>query len=342
MVKLYGKTYTRQELARLTPDIEHLGGVRLVTLGDGKERDVRAAQVRTGSGLGFDVLLDRGMDIGQAEYGGKPFSWQSSTGVTHPAYYEAEGLTGFLRAFHGGLVVGCGPDNVGSPNTDQGEDLGLHGRLSNIPASHVSYGGEWQGDEYKLWVQGQMRHSIVFGANLLLTRRISTTLGGNRILIEDTLENQGLDSTPYQMLYHCNFGFPLLSPEAELLVNSQVHPRDAEAKKGLASYNRFEPPQALYPEQVFYHQPKADDAGYGAATLANKALGLAVQVRFRLAELPNLIEWKMVQQGMYVLGLEPANCWVEGRATDRQNGVLRFLEPGAKAEFRLEIAVLPS
>ena len=74
----------------------------------------------------------------------------------------------------------------------------------------------------------------------------------------------------------------------------------------------------------------------------NPALGLGLTLRFRLAELPHLVEWKMMQQGMYVLGLEPANCWVEGRSADRASGVLRFLEPGEKVEFRLEMGVLPS
>ena len=242
MIPLYGSSYTRQELARLTPDITHLGGVRLVTLDDGRERGVRVAQFRTGSGLSFDVLLDRGMDIGQAEHAGRPLSWQSAVGAPHPAYYEARGLEGFLRAFHGGLLVGCGPENVGSPNVDQGEELPLHGRLSNIPASHVSYGGAWEGDEYWMWVQGQMRYTIVFGANLLLTRRIRARLGDDRLWIEDTLENQGLSRTPYQMLYHCNFGFPLLSPDSELRVRSQVWGRDEQAKKDIDRWQRFESP----------------------------------------------------------------------------------------------------
>lgn len=341
MATLYGRTFTRQELTRLLPDIEVVGGVRRVVLDDGAARGVRVAQFHTGSGLAFDVLLDRGMDIGYAAHNGRPISWQSSVGIPHPAAYDDRGAAGFLRAFHGGLVVGCGPDNVGSPNVDDGEELPLHGRLSNTPASHISYGGAWEGDEYRLWVEGQVRHAIVFGANLLLKRRIWAWLGGNTIFIEDTLENQGVARAPYQLLYHCNFGFPLLSAESELHIASEVRPRDAEAAKGLAEYNRFSPPQAEYPEQVFYHLPQSDKDGYARATLINPALQLGAYVRFRLAELPHMIEWKMMQQGMYVLGLEPANCWVEGRAQDRAHGILRFLEPGEKVELRLEIGVLP-
>jgi hypothetical protein len=42
-----------------------------------------------------------------------------------------------------------------------------------------------------------------------------------------------------------------------------------------------------------------------------------------------------------VVGLEPGNCWVQGRAHDRAEGVLQFLEPGERISTRLEIGVLP-
>lgn len=37
---------------------------------------------------------------------------------------------------------------------------------------------------------------------------------------------------------------------------------------------------------------------------------------------------------------EPANCLVEGRDKERERGALKFLEPGEKKEFDLEIGVL--
>ena len=61
MAMLYGKTYTRDELLQYASDAAQLGGVRLLTLDDGAARGLRLAQFRTGSGLAFDVLLDRGM-----------------------------------------------------------------------------------------------------------------------------------------------------------------------------------------------------------------------------------------------------------------------------------------
>jgi hypothetical protein len=44
----------------------------------------------------------------------------------------------------------------------------------------------------------------------------------------------------------------------------------------------------------------------------------------------------------YVVGMEPANCSVLGRAAERQRGTLQFLEPGERREYHLEIGVLDS
>jgi hypothetical protein len=190
-----------------------------------------------------------------------------------------------------------------------------------------------------MYVRGQIRQSALFGANLLLIREISSRLGASTIHIHDIIENQGFASAPYQILYHINLGFPLVSPDSKLVVDSDVRPRDEAAAGGLAAYSRFQAPVDDYPEQVFYHEPHADADGYGHAKLSNDVLGLDVEVAFRLAELPNLIQWKMMQKGTYVLGLEPANCWVEGRSTDRERGLLRFLEPGEQVELDLRIHV---
>ena len=75
--------------------------------------------------------------------------------------------------------------------------------------------------------------------------------------------------------------------------------------------------------------------------LVNRALDFGAFVRFRTAELPHLVQWKMMGQGAYVVGLEPSNCWVQGRAHDRASGMLQFLEPGASLSTSLEIGVLP-
>jgi len=340
LATLFGREWPRAELLEVVGDVSQVASVQLCTLAEGAQRGVRVVDLATGSGFRFSVLLDRGMDIGPAWWGGYPLAWQSGAGAVHPAYYEGRG-DGWLRSFPGGLMVGCGLDNVGSPNVDEGQELGVHGRLSHTPASLRGYGGEWQGDEYLMWVEGEMRQYKVFGANLSLRRRISTRLGSNTLRIEDRIANLGYQTTPVQILYHCNFGYPVVSAESELIVKTEKSwPRDEEAAQGMGEHTRFQAPTAGYAEQVFYHLPQEVD-GYARAALVNQALGFGAFVRFRRTELPHLVEWKMMGQGTYVVGLEPANCWVEGRSRDRATGALPFLAPGEQISTAVEIGALP-
>jgi hypothetical protein len=344
MAHLFGREWTKDELLQRAGTTAQLGGVREVELRDGIGRGVRCAEFETGSGLAFSVLLDRGMDIAAAKYKGASLAWESATGPAHPAYYEKDGLS-WLRTFHGGLVCTCGLTTAGAPSVDAGQALGLHGRISHLPAASTWVDGGWRGDEYELWARGRMREAIVFGENLTLTRRIWTHLGSSTIHLRDTVANEGRQTTPHMMLYHVNFGFPLLDGGAELLAPSRtVTPRDAVAAAGLDAYGTYEAPVEGYAEQCFYHDMVAADDGHVTALLVNRAWqqgqGLGIALRYRQAELPCFTQWKMVCAGTYVTGLEPANCWVEGRTKDRERGMLQFLEPGETREYQLEIAVL--
>ena len=345
MPTLFGQFFSRVELSR-RGDLTQFGGVHLGELADGFERGVRVADVRTGSGFDFTVLIDRGMDLGAATFRGVPLAWHSPTTFAHPAYYEPEGL-GWLRGFGGGLMATGGLTYVGAPTVDQGQPRGLHGRASDLPATRRAYGSDWHGDECELWVSGQVREASVFGPNLVLSRRISTFLGATRLTIVDTVTNEGHEPAPHMLLYHCNLGFPVLSEDSELLVNSvEVWPRDRAAEPGFAEHRRFGPPTAGYAEQVFYHTPHVDAAGYARAALVNRRFangqGLGVALRWRAAELPWMFEWKMLGQGHYVCGLEPATNLAGGRDQEREAGRLQMLMPDESKHYVLEISVLTS
>lgn len=340
MAKLYGREWTRPELLEKVGDVAQLGGVRIGELSDGFERGVRVADVRTGGGLNFTVLLDRGMDIGQAEYQGIPLAWLSGASFAHPARHDHEGL-GFLRTFGGGLMTGCGLTQTGAPSVDAGEDLGLHGRLSHIPAREVGVDARWLGDEYVMSVSGRMRQFRLFGENLELTRTISARLGDASLRIDDTVENLSAESSPLMVLYHINLGFPLLTPESEIVaVPHEVEPRDEVAAPGLSEWMRFHAPVAGYKEQVFLHHIPAGPDGMAEVALRNPWLKLGVRVRYRTAELPYLAEWKMMGKGAYVLGLEPGNSFVKGRAAEREAGRLQSLGAGESRSFLVEIRVV--
>jgi hypothetical protein len=223
---------------------------------------------------------------------------------------------------------------------DEGEALGLHGRLSHLPASHVRVDQAWQGDECSFWVEGEMRQARVFGENLRLTRRITVALGGNTIKLHDTVENLGASASPLMLLYHINLGFPFLDETSDLLADPHaVEPRDADAAAGLQDWMRFQKPSVGYAEQVFYHDLPADENGWANIRLVNQTRKLGLRVGFKKATLPNLVEWKMMGQGTYVLGLEPANCRAGGRSQERARGTLQSLQPGEQREFDVEIEV---
>jgi hypothetical protein len=316
-----------------------LAGVRPVELSDGKARGMRTAEVYTGSGLRFQVLIDRAMDIGYAEFRGKPLAWIYPA-LGGPDQYEPEGY-GWSRTWGGGLVTTAGLTFFGHPEEDAGEQLGLHGRISHINASNVKVTEEWRGDDYVLEIEGETRQAALGLENLLLTRKISTKLGATSLLIEDTVRNDGFLPAPHMILYHCNFGFPVVSPSSVLEIDDEsVRPRDARAEKGFATHTRFEEPQPGYPEQVFFHKPRVDAEGYSRAAIVNHDLGLGAYVRYRAAELPYFAHWKLMDAGGYVCALEPANQWETPRKKLRQEGRLSFLQPGEEVHYRLEIGAI--
>ncbi|CEP67759.1 Protein of unknown function DUF4432 [Moorella glycerini] len=341
MAYLFDREFTRRDIRRYFGSLEQVAGIRPFTYSEGRAEGLKAVEVRTGSGFRFVVLPGRGLDIGLAEYRGLPLAFRSAVGESGPQYFEPAGL-GWLRNFGGGLLVTCGLTYLGSPCQDAGEDLGLHGRINNVPAEELGTATAWEGDECIFTIKGRVREAVaVFGPNVLLERTIQARLGENRLFIHDVVTNEGWQPAPHMILYHINLGYPVLDAGAELLAASrEVKPRDEVAARGLASYRIYQGPTPGFPDTVFYHDLLPDAKGWCQAALVNRRVNLGVYVRYEHQNLPNFIQWKFTGEGDYVTGLEPANCLVEGRARERQRGTLVYLAPGEAREYRLEIGVL--
>jgi hypothetical protein len=340
MAVLFGQCYSRQEILSHVGDIQQVAGIRMMELCDGLERGVRIADVRTGSGLRFQVSLDRGMDLSVAEYRGVPLAFRSPNGDVHPHRFEPEGFD-WQRGFAGGLMTGCGMTQVGSPCVDEGTALGQHGRLSTLSASAVHQSTRWEGDEYVMCLNGEVRETTPFKENLLLLRTIETRLGESVITIRDVVINEGDHAAPLMMLYHVNAGWPVVNETARLYLHDAcTEPRDADARSGLPDARVFCSPAPGYREQVFYHTLAGDTDGFATAMIADGHKNLGLFVRYRQAELPRFIEWKMMGCGFYAVGMEPANCLVGGRAKERAQGTLQFLAPGEERHFLVQIGVV--
>ena len=344
MAKLFGKTYSRQQLLRRVGDLSQLGGTRLIELLDGNQRGVRAVDFHTGSGLQFTVLLDRGMDIGPASHCGRPLAWHAMPGCVHPAYHEPEGL-GFLRSFHGGLLCTCGLTWCGAPCTDEGEELGLHGRISHIPARQVGTDAAWTGDDYEFWAKGSMREASVFGPNVVLTRTVRARLGESRLFVEDRIVNEGFAPAPFMLLYHINGGFPVVDKGTELLSASvAAAPVDDYAAGIQERYAQFDAPKRGVPEACYRHTLAAGSDGGIVVALVNRNLGdgFGYYIEYKKSQLPHFTEWKMMDEGTYVVGTEPCTMPLYPRSELREQGKLEFLKPGEERTIELEIGVVDS
>lgn len=341
MVNIYQRNWKREEIKRYVGHPEQVAGIKLVEGADGVERSVRMLQVWTGSGLTFNVLADRGMDISTCQFKGVSLTWRSPVGDAHPAYYDAAGAN-WLWTFQGGLVVTCGLDNFGPATQDEGEDVGQHGRASSLPAKAVSYQTYWKDDAYQLEISGEMRQTRVYGVNLALRRRITTALGSNKIRIEDRVTNEGFSPQPHMLLYDINLGFPLLSEHARLKFEvEKTVPWDELARQEIDQWMVFEPPSEDYVERDYTHTPRADENGWAKLELENPELKLGLQLSFDQKTLPYLAQWKMMREGLYVLAVQPMNTHVwGGRAEVRKQNALPYLQAGESRNYTLEIEVI--
>ena len=337
MLHLWGRDWTRRELMRYLGDESQAFGLREGELTQGRGRGMRTVELATGGGLAVTILPDRCLDAAQCSLRGTPLSFVSRVGLAAPAYYEPEGA-GFLRNFTAGLVTTCGLTHMGAACEDEGETLGLHGRIGNTPAEDVSARGAWQGDDYVMTVSGTVSQCRVFGEHLRLHRTWTAWAGQNRLRLEDVVENVGYDDQPLMALYHCNLGFPLVGPGTRLVTAASrgVRPRDAAAEGGLDAWDRFSEPIHGYAEQCFYHDLLPEEDGWAWARLENPAMNLAVTLRYDRQNLPYLVEWKQMGEGDYVCGLEPGTWAPEGRAEARRRGELRRIAPGETVRFALE------
>jgi hypothetical protein len=342
MVNLFGRVYKKEDILRRIGNVDQVGGLKIVELTESVEHGVRTAIVRTGE-LNFLVAIDRAMDIVNADYRGIPLAFISPTGIAAPSFFEPEGL-GWLRGFPGGLLATCGLTYAGAPTIDQGEQLGLHGRISYSPAKLIFAGGYWKNDEYTIALEGEAKEARIFGANLTIRRRLEATLGGKRIIIKDKVTNEGWSRQPLMIIYHMNFGFPILDSNSKLVSTSHLYfPRDAEAKADAEKFDEFQNPTKGFNEKVYIHDLLADKDGYAYSAIINKKLlgGLGAYIKIRKKDLSRLIEWKMMGEGTYVLGMEPTNGgFVMGRDRDRALGTLQYIEPQEEKEFFIETGVL--
>ena len=311
-----------------------LYGVEELRLIGGKGDGMRLYQIHNGKGLDLTVSPDRNGDITRLRYKGLNMSYLSPSGYVAPAYYDSVG-TNWLSSFTAGFLTTCGLNNVGTPNTDQGEVLPLHGSIANLPADYSYWAIEERENGTYLVVHSETKDETLFGRKLRLTRDIKVSTDKNEFCIRDTIVNTGDKIEPYEILYHMNMGYPLLDEDSVIEIRSaEVVPRNEHAATELSKWMHMQRPTAGYEECCYYHK-FADKEG--RAKIYQPKLGISLEICFDAEKLDGFVEWKMMGIRDYVLGLECGNCYPDGRDVMRKVGMLKFLSPGESQEYEVRI-----
>jgi hypothetical protein len=214
--------------------------------------------------------------------------------------------------------------------------LPLHGRIGMTPAENVCVKQYWDGDDYKLHLSGQMRETRVDGHDLLLTRNIITSMYSNEVTIRDTLENQDVNPFEFMILYHTNFGYPFIDKETEFDTGgAAVTPRTQYAAGFADSVTQFEDAIDNEEEKVFFHDVRPGPDGMSKARIVNPRLGLGAEIEYSYDTLPILTQWKSYRSGDYVMGVEPGNSYIMGRAEETDNGTIKTIAAGETLEFKV-------
>ena len=243
------------------------------------------------------------------------------------------------QMFFGGMMLTCGLRNIGLPCRENGAYYGPHGNITSVPAEHVNIHYFEENGAPAVSISALMRDNG-YGTRLLLKRTVTIRYGINEVDLQDQVENDGFEPSPFMVLYHFNIGYPLLSECAKLLLPTQkVTPRTQHAADHAAQYLEITSPAAGYEEMCYYHDLKADENGWASAGIYNEKEHLGLKILYDKQNLDHFVQWKMLAKGTYVMGLEPCNATINGMADARENGTLKTILPGEKKHMHLKLSI---
>jgi len=326
---------------------EQIGGIETSILDNGPAKGTRIAWVNTGAGLRYKVAIDRGLDIVDAFYNQYSLVWLSHGGLTAPRPDANRGIE-WLYSFAGGLLTTCGLTHVGGPETDEFGERGLHGRVSNLPARIESVvQPDLTAAKPTMSITAVVKESRVFGPSLELRRTISSTIGEPAVRICDVVTNLGNTPVPHMILYHCNFGWPLVDEGAEIIWKGKCASRGLDMDNAVfnsdRNFRKCSRPIDSHRaggEACGFIDVTADKKGICTVGLHNRKLGLALVMRYPKNQLPCLSNWQHWGPGEYVTALEPGTNHPIGQAAARKQKKLIHIAPGKSRTYDIEMAVL--
>ena len=313
-------------------NIDQIAGIRESVLLRGRGEQMHIAEFYNAAGLRFTVVPDRCMDVFDFSYKGVNLSFQSKNGLTSPqAYTPADGE--FAEQWPGGMLVTCGLDNVGG-HAVRGGVFPTHGRISHVPAKTFGTSTCWEGEDYILRASGEVHQTKMYSRHLSIRRTIKTGLNDKTVKLHDVITNFEAEDEPYMLLYHFNFGYPLLQADSCVAAT----PAQVTPMTGLSA----DPVHMMAPvdgrgEELYF---RSYAPGRACGVIYNERLELGAYVAFDTRNLPNMVQWKKMKSHDYVLALEPCNTFGINRDEAAEQGKLAVLPAYSSVENHLELGVL--
>lgn len=300
-------------------------------------------QIEVDNGVcAFTVIPTRGMGVRRASVSDLRLGWDAPVkGPVHPQFVplmEPSGL-GWLDGFDE-LVVRCGLESNGAPVFDEQGTLTypLHGRIANRPAHQVSVAADTHSGE--ITVHGVVDETRFHFLKLRISSEIKTRPGEQGFRITDRIENLSDSPAEAQILYHVNYGSPLLDAGAQLVAPVRtVVPRDAVAATGIDHWNDYLAEQPGFQEEVYFFELAADNNNNTQVVLKNGHGLQGVCMSFNTQQLPCFTIWKNTngKSDGYVTGLEPGSNFPNPRPFEEKQGRVISLLPRESKTFDLQI-----
>lgn len=325
-----------------------LSGVRFSleqkVLHGGKQEGSKVLTLTSPDGLTIALSPSRGMDLLQVNGHGVRLGWDSPVNeVVNPAYINLESRNGlgWLEGFNE-MMVRCGFEWTGHPVTKDGMIYTLHGKAGNTPASKVEVEVDDQAP-HEIRIRGLLKENTFKKANLETWTELRYVPGSDSFTVHDVLTNHADYPHDYQIIYHSNFGTPILEKDARFIAPlKSVSPFNDYAKKGLEGWNTYGAPTKDFDEMVFNLVPKADSNGKTVAAVINSKGDKGAAIEFDTRQLPLLTLWKntdTLKQG-YVTGIEPGTNYAYPVTIEKEQGRVKQLQPGQSTEFVLTYSLL--
>ena len=161
--------------------------------------------------------------------------------------------------------------------------------------------------------------------------------------MHDTVTNLSAAASDFELLYHINFGVPLVQAGAKVLLPvKRLAPRDAVAVADLPTWNLYGPETPGSAEVCFFMEPAGDADGNTQVLLHDRAATQGVSLKFNTRQLPCFSLWKNREAACdgYVTGLEPATNFPNVKSFEKQMGRVVALGPGQSRSSSLALEPL--